>query len=285
MQWFTFNKIYAAMIVLAIVSALVLPKTVSDRTRAQIQSVFAPISGPVRIAAAFVHGRVAPREVDTESVPGASRSYQQIADENQALRLEFVHLSEQFRKLQQINADRQALGALRESCRPMRVSGTDSSLRRSLLLSGSVEGLKPGMAVLYGGGLAGRLDRVGWSGGASVQLITDGAFRITARFGRLATKDGQPSFTPLGETTTLLEGDNARAMATRTITMKDAEQIGVQAGDWAVIADDDYPEVLQGYRIGHVVSVKPARAPGFAEILVKPVGNLSALTEVMVLEK
>ena len=35
MQWMTFNKLYAAMLTVALISVLVAPKTVSDRARAQ----------------------------------------------------------------------------------------------------------------------------------------------------------------------------------------------------------------------------------------------------------
>ena len=218
-----------------------------------------------------------------ESSPGSQRTYQQIAEENSDLRVQIAHITEQFRQLERLNTDREMLGALRDLSRPMRVVGSDIGWRKALSLQGPVEGIKPGMAVLYPGGLAGKIDRVGYTMGAQAQLVIDSTYRLTVRFGRLERIDGRDGFRILSDALTLLEGDGVDAMVSRNMSEKDAAAAGIATGDFAILADDDYPQVLQGYRIGQVVSIKPSRAPQHLEITVTPSANLMKLSEVMVL--
>lgn len=282
MQWFTFNKVYIALLAIALVSVLILPKRLSKQAQGQFQIVFAPLTWPIRQSAESLRRRLEPEAADPESQGGTSRSYRQIAGENRELHLQIANLTAQIQRLQAINADREALGALRPLCRPMRVVGSDSGLRHSLSLQGDIQSLRAGMAVVYAGGLAGRLDRVGWGGGAQAQLVTDRTFRMTGRFGRLIP--GGHGFQELGSFTTLLEGDGKGALIARTVETRLVRDTGLALGDWAVVADNDYPPVLQGYRIGIVTGITPSRyTPQYTEITVKPQVNLLFLPEVMVL--
>lgn len=283
MRWLTFNKIYLALLLVAVVSVLGNPKPFTDRGRAQLQRLFAPVSYPVRLAAGAAFRRLNPSPPDVESPTGAPRTYQDVVNENRELRLEIAHLTEQLHRLEQINADREALGSLRDLCRPMRVVGSDTGLRKSISLQGDVNGIKTGMAVLCPNGLAGKVDRVGWSGGAQAQLVTDGAFRVLARFGRLEHSGDQATFRVLSEKAVLLEGDGKQGMIARSVAAKDVESSGIRAGDWAMIADDDYPTIVQGYRIGQVSGVKPSKTPQFVDVTISLLQDPLKLREAMVL--
>lgn len=282
MAWITFNKIYAGLIIVAVVSAMIVPKPFSDKARAQIQRVFMPITYPIHSAASVVSRRINPQTLDVERSGGGPRTYQEIADENRDLRIEVAHLTAQLRTLQQINAERELVGPIREFCRPMQVIADDAMMRRALTLQGQVQGMRPGMAVLYAGGMVGKLDRVGWSGGAQTQLITDRGFRITARFGRFDAG----KFEEVGTFATLFEGDGKHGMICRILSKKQVRDAGLKDGDWAVVADADYPPVLQGYRLGLVSAIKSSPAGlEVAEITIRPQEDLLTLREVMVLVK
>lgn len=278
----TFNRIYIALLLVAVLSALVVPKPFSDRGRAQLQILFTPISGPIHAIASRTYDRINPPSADPEQ-RGRPRPYQQIADENRELRVQIGHLTDQLHRLQQINADREALGSLRQWSRPLRVAGSDPGGRKSISLQGEVEGIRAGMAVLYPGGLAGRIDRVGFSGGIQAQLVTDRTFRVIARFGRLEREGDAVSFRFLSEAKVLLEGDGEEGLIARTVTRDSLQEMGLREGDFAVLADVDYAEVLQGYRIGQVTAIRPTKSPQFMAVHVAPDPRLMALREVMVL--
>lgn len=287
MAWITFNRIYIGLIIMAVVSAMVVPKPFFDKGRAQIQRIFTPVTYPLHSLAAIATRRMQPPLTDIEQPAASQRTYSEIAQENRELRLEVAALAAQLRKLQEINAERERIGPIRELCLPLRVTGSDSGYRKALTVQGSIEGMRAGMAVLYPGGLVGRLDRVGWSGGAQVQLITDRGFRITARFGRFGTAaDGTTRYERIGEVATLFEGDGRNGMVCRILSMKQVRDLGLRVGDWAVVADNDYPRDLQGYRLGIISAIQPSRAGlEVAEIYLRPQEDLLTLREVMVLVK
>lgn len=284
MAWITFNRIYAGLIIVAVVSAMIAPKPFSDKARAQIQRVFMPVTYPIHTVASVLARRISPQPVEVERAGGGPRTYQEIDDENRDLRMEVAHLTAQMRTLQEINADRAAIGPIRDHCRPLQVDGMDPGMRRALTLRGSVQGMKAGMAVLYRSGMVGKLDRVGWSGGAQVQLVTDQGFRMTVRFGRFDSAEAPGRFVDVGAFTTLLEGDGKHGMVCRILPMKQVKDAGLKEKDWVVVADSDYPPILQGYKVGQVTAIGPSRAtPSVAEITVRPQEDLLTLREVMVL--
>lgn len=282
MEKLTFNKVFAALLVIAVISVLIVPKPASDRAKRRFQRVFEPVSRPLRLVLGPVYNHFNPQPPEVQG----PRTYAELAAENQQLRLLVASLMAQLQKLQQLNAVRDAMGDLRDITRPMKVVGIDTStVRKSIVLQGATQDLHIGQAVLHKDGLAGRLDRIGVSGGAQAQLLSDPAFRITARFGRFASVDGQVRFQQIGEFACLLEGDGRQGMTAHNVTMKQARDAALAVGDWAVIADGDYPTILQGYRIGQISAISPAKAPLFAQITVKPPANLLTLPEVMVLLK
>ena len=296
MRSFQFNHVFAGLMGIALLSAFVVPKPLSDRARAQVQVLFGVVSSPIRSAADRVATRFRPAErIDLASPAGTSRTYHEIAEENRQLRTALSAIVTQFQQLKNVDEERASLGTLRQSCRAMKVGGGDSGLRRSLSVQGNLADLRPGMAAIYAGALVGRLDRVAWAGGALVQLVTDRAFRASVHFGRQQRgTSGQREFAPVGSTdgtkvkplSGLIEGNGQDGMAVRNIAMKDVAESGLAVGDWAVLYDTDYPLLLQGYQVGEVTQISPSRTILlFAEIQIRPVRDLRTLREVMILVK
>lgn len=280
MRALTFDKVYIGLLLIALISVLVVPKPISDKAKQRFGLLFMPVSYPARRVAGEIHNRIYPQPIDMEKPADSPRTYREIAEENRLLRSDIASLTEQLRRLQVVNAAREAMGPLRDKTRPMRVVGTDTTIRKSLILHGVVEGLTVGAPVLYPGGLVGRLDRIG--NGAQAQIITDPAFRITARFARLDL-GSNPPVRPVGNFTFLLEGDGEGGLVARNVTLDQVGQSGVANHDWVVIADPDWPEIVQGSRVGEVVRIDQGKAPKFAEIRVRPQQELLRLEEVMVL--
>ncbi len=288
MRSFQFNHVFAGLMGIALLSAFVAPKPLSDRARAQVQVLFGVVASPIRSAADSVAMRFRPAErVDLASPPGTSRTYREIADENRQLRTALSAIVTQFQQLKNVDEERASLGTLRQSCRAMKVVASDSGLRRSLSVQGNLADIRPGMAAIYAGALVGRLDRVAWAGGAQVQLVTDRAFRASVHFGRQQRgSSGQREFVPVGKLSGLIEGNGQDGMAVRNIAMKDVAESGLAVGDWAVLYDTDYSLLLQGYQVGEVTQISPSRTILlFAEIQIRPVRDLRTLREVMILVK
>jgi rod shape-determining protein MreC len=117
-----------------------------------------------------------------------------------------------------------------------------------------------------------------------VQLVTDRASRVGVRFGRFVGTEGARQFANLGQFTCVAEGDGKAGMVAKNVKMEDVKGAGLKEGDWAVVADTEFPAVLQGYRVGRIASIRPSRASlQHAEITLQPEGDLSTLPEVMVL--
>ena len=288
MRSFQFNYVFTGLMGIALLSAFVVPKPLSDRARAQVQVIFGVVSAPIRLVADRVTTGIRSTErIDSAAPAGTSRTYREIAEDNRLLRAALASLVTQFQQLKNVDEERSSLGTLRQLCRALRIVGSDSGLRRSLSVQGNVSDLRPGMAAIYAGALVGRLDRVAWAGGAQVQLITDRGFRASVHFGRQQrSNSGRREFAPVGKLSGLLEGNGQDAMTVRNIAMKDVSESGLTVGDWAVLYDMDYPLLLQGYQVGEVTQISPSRTILlFAEIQIRPVRDLRTLREVMILVK
>jgi hypothetical protein len=60
-------------------------------------------------------------------------------------------------------------------------------------------------------------------------------------------------------------------------------KFGIEAGDWVMLEDSEWPKSLQNHRVGKVVSIERRKeAPLFAEIRIRPESDLKKLKEVMV---
>ncbi len=281
-----FNQVFVGLMLLGAVSAFIVPPRFTNAGRAQLQGIFAPVALPVRAIAARIHARFSDqRPLDEGATDGRQRAPSQIILENTQLRMTVASLTKQLNDLQERDADRRQVGPVLELCRPFTVLGADPGARESLTISGAnLDGLQRGMAALYPGGIAGRIDRAG-VGGATVQLVTDPGFAATVSFARFRkdAKD-QVEFVNLRTPPTLLRGAGDGAMRIAGLSRKDAAAAGLDVGDWVVLNDPDWNRLLQGYRIGRIVAKRDrADAPLFVDLLVRPYGDPSTLREVMVM--
>ena len=278
MSHLKFNHVFVVLMVLSAASAFAVPLRMTNIARAQFQNLVAPIARPIGSFAHYVHGKVArPQKLD-------SRDATVIAVENDHLKTTIASLQAQVRALQDLTAERQLLGDVLPLCTPVPVVGGDAGLRESLSLQSSV-GLQDGMFALYSGGVVGRIDRAGYSGGAQVRLVTDAGFGVQGSFVRFV-KDGQGQtvYDPIEAPNPLVQGAGNGMMVIRRLPME--ELADVRPGDWVVVDDPDWPLMLQGFKLGVVESKEPSPgAPLFAEIKVRPVTNLMHLREVMVMTK
>jgi hypothetical protein len=277
MSQIKFNHVFSVLLLLSALSAFVIPPRFTDKAHPQVQSIFAPVSGPARRVAAWFHGRLSYRESPDK------RSAEDVKAENQRLRGQVVELMAQLDFERKRNAQWATLGKLREQCVAVEVAGADAGPRDSLALQGStLEHVADRAVALYPGGIAGQIRGRAGIAGAQLQLITDRGMRITGYFVRMS-----PELEPqrLSPATYLFEGIGG-AMVTRQLNEKDAAQIGIRPGDLVVADEREWPPQLKGKALGSVTKVEPRRtAAGFVEIRVEPSMNLEMLDEVMVMKK
>jgi hypothetical protein len=286
MSFLRFNHVFSGLMLLALCSAFVVPERVSSAGRAQVQGLFAPVARPVRLIASWLHDRlIRPDSLDSAS-PDQPRNLQQLRDENDTLKQLTASLSLQLQGLQELNADRSKLGAVRAFCTPFDVFGQDSGTRDSLNLKGSsFAGLRAGMPVICPQGLVGSINAAG-AAGASVRLATDRGYRLEAIFGRVVPKANSAEFVALRIRPFVVEGQGNGLMLARLINFAEQRDAGLRPGDWVVIKDTRWPPLLQGTRIGRVTSIEPQRSgPGYAEVRIEPFIPLYMLKSVMVMNR
>src|SRR5438094_9150063 len=96
-------------------------------------------------------------------------------------------------------------------CTPVAVAGSDTGTSESLILRNNPgDGVAPGMPVIYGQGLVGRVDRAAY--GTQVRLVTDRSFKATARFMSFQTIDGKLVPKTKEITQALVQGDGKGAL-------------------------------------------------------------------------
>lgn len=280
-----FNQVFVALLGASFLGAFFLPAHLTDPAR-NVQKLFAPVSWPARKIASAVRNRVAPPEQIRDD-----RKADDVKAENERLTAMLLSVSGQLEEMRRINEERAELGDVRPMCTRFRVVGGDPSLSRDSLSIAAASGdnIRPRMAVLYGKGLVGRIDRVG-PGGAQVQLITDKEFQASARFfrkiegGALAeVKTRQP----------LVRGAGKGRMIIINVPLKETQgpppeqgEVGVAVGDFVVLDDPEWPVQGKGQKFGTVEAIEAQQgARLYALIRVKPMLNLAALNEVMVMNK
>jgi len=276
MSQIKFNHVFSLLLALSALSAFVIPPRFTNKAHPQLQSIFAPVSGPARRAGAWLHGKFNQRESPDR------RNAEDVKAENQTLRGQVIRLTAQLDFERKRNAQWATLGDLRDQCVAVEVAGADSGPRDSLALQGStLEHVRDNAIALYPGGVAGQISRAGIAG-AQLRLITDKGFRVRGYFVRM-NRELQPQ--RLSPATFLFEGIGG-AMVMRQLNEQDAAQVGVRAGDLAVVEEREWPPQLRGVALGAVTKIAPLRnAPGFVEIRVEPSVNLELLDEVMVMKK
>jgi hypothetical protein len=281
MSFVRFNHVFLALMGLSLASVAISPR-IGAAPRVNLQALFAPISVPVRGIASWAHTRftdTTPRDIASPDTP---RTVAQVRQENTELRLAVIELTKQLEHLQLLNADREKLGVLRQQCTPVDVIGADSGVRETLQLESTPTlSLHKDMAVLYSGGLVGRISSAG-IGGAQVRLITDEGFGMTCGFGRIAGGRYQSLMLPPA----LVRGTGNGRMVAQFLTIEQIKQAGLAENDSVVLEDRDWPQPLWGQNVGRVVSITARRsAPGYADVHIEPFANLMQLKEVMVMTR
>ena len=279
-----FNQVFVGLLVLAILSAFILPAELTNRLRG-FQAIFAPVSRPTRAVASSVHDRIAPRFYRDK------RDVTDVKDENQRLRVLVMSLSGQLDELRRVANDMDKLGDVRQHCTRFRVIGDDSGARDSLVLAASTrDGVRESQPVLSGQGLVGLIERAG-PGGAQVRLITDRNFKVSGRFVRFDTKSKAGEQT-LATKIPLVRGAGNGLLEVQNIEIKetalsdDPLKEKVAVGDYVKLEDPLWPPNLTGKLLGQVESItQQSGAPQHALIRVKPLLDLLSLHEVLIMNK
>lgn len=284
------NRLFYALMALAVIAATFIPNRVSDRGRAHVGVLFAPVAMPTRWAASWAHATLWPPQVRDEAAPGRPRPADEVLAENDRLRVELANLTTQLERYRLLAGDRAAMGAIGERCERFSVMGADSGTRRTLSVVGrGTGGLKAGMAVLAPGSPPAVIGEVQHAGaaGAQVLLLTDKQSVFTGSFGRTVTDaEGRPQFTALPLQATLVAGTGGRTLKSDKLAMKDVEAAGLAVGDWLVLNDSAWPEGLEGFRVGRVARIEASRQRMlFAEIEIDPIVDALQLRDVMILTK
>jgi hypothetical protein len=280
-----FNHVFFGLMLLSFLSAYVFSPRVTDRPRAHVQNIFAPVAKPANAIGGWIHRKISPPQVRDDGSPAHPRSEVEVLQENQRLRIQIANQQAIITQFQEREADRAKLGDLRDLCTPFSVIGGDSGMRDSLMIGAtSLDGVREGMPVLYTGGIAGRISRSGVAG-SQVLLVTDPQSKLTAAFARFIKKsDGTPDFQRLANDQILFTGTGNGAMTAR-ITEQFANDIKLRLEDWVVLSDRDWLREIQGTRIGRVISIAPSKTPLFVDVRIVPDSDLMSLREVMVMNK
>jgi cell shape-determining protein MreC len=292
MSYIRFNHVFFSLMLLALLSAFVFSPTATDRVKGRVTNVFSPVSYPSNQIAGWTKDKLFGKRLRDDGSPHNARNTQQLLEENMQLRIALGNLKGQLERMAENKAQRDSIGTANQFCTAFGVSGGDSGARETLMLAGSsFDGLREGDAVLYSGGssgsggIAGKLWRVG-VGEARVLLVTDKQFSATATFARVVKKaDNNHDFVILTPEPRLVYGAGNNEMVMPNVPVKVIEETGVRLDDWIVLKDHDWRDVLAGYRIGYITAITPSKSPGFAEIRIRPDQKLTALREVMVMNK
>jgi cell shape-determining protein MreC len=274
-----FNQVFVGLLALSFVSAFILPSRYTNPVRS-IQGLFYPVARPARAIGLALNRRF-------ERPPKDDRVVADVRAQNEQLQRLVSQLTAQLEVLQRLHADRQLIGDAQKLCTPAKVVGNGSAAQRESLSlrAGTFDGVREGMAVLYKHGLVGRIDHAG-AAGSQVQLCTDRDFGVAAQFRRYAKRpDGSVVYETPGQTQPYLKGAGRGRMVIANVQLKETtSEIDnpVRVGDIVVLDDPEW-EAARGQWMGRIEKIEPARL--FAVITVAPVANLSALDEVMVMNK
>jgi hypothetical protein len=270
-----FNQVFAFLVIVALVGALLIPPSVTARADGKADLLLVPIAKPARAIANLFHRKYGHKPLPPgETVPPTD---QQLAAENIDLKQQVVFLNRQLEDLRLVEEERKRLGKLIDYFKPVGVVGGDASPGReslSLMLASGVT-FAANTPVMCPDGLVGRITE-----GRRVRLITDPGYKITGAFGRWEKNVWNPVTTPKAACTGIGNG----TIRIDNLTLKEAEVI--KPDDWVIVNDTDYPDIMQGRPLAKVETVRPIPAkPLFAEIIARPRKDLLKLREVLVMRK
>ena len=287
MSLIKFNHVFSALLILSVLSAFVIPQRYTNKAQPQVQSVFAPVSMPASRTGAWFR-----QQFEGEK----ARDRQSLADlraQNEALKNQIGHVQDQLDITRARITEWERLGHIGDLSVPVGVVGQDAGSRESFALRGStLNQVREGMYVLYAGGLVGQVSKAGLAG-AQARLVTDRGFRVEVKFKRLVMEKQEGRAEPVPKPvdvknlpSVVAEGVGDGMVVRGSLKVADVTAAELRPGDWAVVADNELPMALQGYRVADVVKVEPMRhAPLFAEIRLEPSTSVRTWREVLVMVK
>lgn len=247
---------------------------------------FAPVSHPANRVGTWLASALGVEAPADPISPRAPRELRAVAEENDRLRQRIEQLQGQLAALQQTNQDRQSLGKdVLPFCSALLVIGGDGDVLQ--VINTGRANLRADLPVLHYGsvqsGVAGVVGSVGASG-AQVRLISDPAIRVEGVFGRFDEATNQ--FIALNTEPPLIEGAGNGMCQVARAKRDEVKRENLAVGDWAVLADRSWPELLRYFRIGQVAEIQDIPAePGFVRVLIRPAVELRELKELMVFRK
>jgi cell shape-determining protein MreC len=284
-----FTHIFTALMLIAMLCAVRLPGGTSMRIGGSLQSLFAPIAGPMHWLGGTMQSLPGKHVDDMPIEPGITDERRRLIEENRALKSLVARLSTQLDLLKSKVAVADWLPPeLAERSVILRVIGKADGPRQILKLTGTDRGVVGGEVVVFqqGGstGLVGKvMEGVGAGHQAQVRLITDVDTTFVVRAGRLE-RDGfvaLPTKEPL-----LVEGTGRNELRVRNLSMMERNTIDLRVGDQILLAgpDTEWPVGQAGFRVGTVTAISENRLqPLFAEVRIAPEVDLSRLREVTVI--
>lgn len=270
-----FNHVFFGLMALGLASSYLISPSVTNRAKGKAELLLLPVVKPVSGIGSWFNDKYAQKKLP----PGETRSRadSELMLENHELRQQVVFLTQQLEELRLVQAERKRLGKLLDYFVPVGVIGADASPGRESLAilpaSGTV--MSPDSPVMCAEGLVGKIVE-----GRRVRLATDKDFAVTGRFGRYENNQWVWLNIPKASA----RGGGQGVLRVDHLTLKEVESL--KPGDWIVIAEPDWPDIVQGRQIGQVESKRPLPSkPVFAEVIVKPRTDLRKLREVLVMKK
>lgn len=284
MRSLRFNPNLYLVLGIALLCALSLQPTTLNWLRAPTSILFYPVSAPSRAIARSINSRVSTLSRSVSAERSASKSAEQLQNENETLKSQIAYYQSQNDELQHRLDERKDWRAdLMKLCEVASVSGADPSGRQVLVLSpGSARNAKESAAVLDGQHFVGKLDVVG-IGQSKVILITDADM---SEYVEMEHYRPDGSGFERVKMTVSPRGDGKDHVIISHVKKTDIafgeKGQKVNVGDRVVLHDSDWPPELEGLGLGEIESFTPASTPLFCNIVVRPFNDLMKLRQVMV---
>jgi cell shape-determining protein MreC len=277
-----FNHMFIFIMAVSALSALVLPRGMADGLRSTMDNVLMPVAYPVGSLAGAIDSHFEAPRPPIRGADGKIASDAELRDEVERDRVIIGNLSERIDGLRRQLNENKSLGSIAQYCRRFTVWGAQPGPRNILNITGSSgDGLRDGMAVINSYGMVGRIASAG-VGGARVQLITDSRFVAAGAIKRYRP-DSRQGYLTLQTPPFTVAGDGAGGLVITNLKRTDVKAAGIREHDWVTLYDHDYPDIVQGLKLGEIVSItEQRRNPLFVEIAVHPFSDLMHLKDVMV---
>src|SRR3954464_14709089 len=96
-----FNHVFFGLMALSFLSAFIVSPKVTDRPRAHVGAIFAPVARPVNAIAGWARAKLVPDNVRDDGSPRLPRSHAEMIEENQRLRIQVANLRSVVARLQE----------------------------------------------------------------------------------------------------------------------------------------------------------------------------------------